>query len=38
MYLETRVVATLELTIFLADIVDGRRLRNGEPFAEVLAA
>jgi flavin reductase (DIM6/NTAB) family NADH-FMN oxidoreductase RutF len=33
-YLECRVVATLdgeELTVFLADVVDGGRLGNGEP-------
>lgn len=33
-YLEARVFATLdgeELTIFLADVVDGGRLRDGEP-------
>src|SRR5262245_52569042 len=33
-YLEARVVATLdgeELTIFLADVVNGGRLRDGEP-------
>ena len=33
-YLEARVVATLdgeELTVFLADVLDGGRLRDGEP-------
>ncbi len=33
-YIEARVIATLdaeELTIFLADVIDGGRHRNGEP-------
>ncbi len=39
-YVEARVVATLdgdELTIFLADVVGGGRLRHGEPLTLSVA-